>query len=427
MPVAPFRYLFVDMNSFFASVEQQAQPALRGRPIGVVPVKTDATCCIASSYEARAFGVRTGTAVAEARRLCPQVRLVLARPRLYVQCHQRIIKAVESCLHVEQICSIDEVYGRLMRNEQSPRRAVEIGRSIKRAIRDAVGPYVRCSIGIGPNIWLAKVATDLEKPDGLVLLSPDELPERLAGFELTDLPGVARRMSVRLARHGVVTVDQLWALSERELRKVWGSRVLGSIWWSQMHGHALPPRPTQRRTVGHSHVLDPKMRTHQRAYQVMVRMIHKAARRMRRLGYCAGAMELAVRFDDGRRWARDIRLPHAYDTLTLVRHARRVWPARPIGTPKKVSTVLFHLTALRSATRPLFASQRQLNRLADVMDRIALRFGRDAVYSAAMFDARGSAPTRISFTQLPDDTEFDAADVGYIHDAPRGVLSGNVV
>jgi len=413
----PFRCLFVDMNSFFASVEQQADPALRGRAVGVVPVMTDSTCCIAASAEARRFGVRTGTNVAEARRLCPGIRFVVGRHHLYTQVHHRIVEAVESCVHVERIWSIDEMHARLFANEQSPASVERIALGVKRAIARAVGEHVRCSIGVAPNVWLAKIATELDKPDGLVLLSADELPGRLSDLSLRDLPGVGRRMAIRLARAGVTSIDALWAQSEKELQRIWGSRVLGSTWHAQMRGEALPSRPPRRRTVGHSHVLDPAMRTHELAHQVVIRMLHKAARRMRRLGYVAGAMAMSMRFDDGRRWDAQCKLPHVYDTLTMVHHATRLWPRTPPGTPKKVSVVLFDLTARAGASPPLFGSQQRMNQLADAMDAIAKRYGRDAVYSGAMYAALGSAPTRIAFNQVPDGEEFDEADEAFTRDA----------
>lgn len=419
----PFRYLFVDMNSYFASVEQQATPALRGRPVGVVPVMTDSTCCIAASYEAKAFGVRTGTNVAEARRLCPGIQFVVGRHHLYTKVHHRIIKAVESCLHVERVWSIDEMHGRLFSNEQSPAAAQRIAMNVKRTIRDAVGEHVRCSIGIAPNVWLAKIATEMQKPDGLVMLSNDELPGRLSELSLRDLPGIGRRMAIRLAGHGIMNIEQLWSQDEKQLQKIWGSRVLGSTWHAQMRGEALPLRPEHRRTVGHSHVLDPQMRTHELAHQVIIRMLHKAARRMRRLGYVAGAMAMSVRFEDGRRWQTHCKLPHVYDTLTLVHHATQRWPKYPIGTPKKVSVTLFDLTTAQSNGLPLFDLQRRMNTLADAMDRIATRYGRDAVYSGAMYAALGSAPTRIAFDQVPDGEEFDAKDEDYVDDASVDLIT----
>ncbi|HCS55363.1 MAG TPA: DNA polymerase, partial [Planctomycetaceae bacterium] len=100
-------WLFVDMNSYFASVEQQLRPELRGKPVGVIPMMADTTCCIAASYEAKAFGIRTGTRVSDAKILCPEINLVVSRTREYVEYHKRIVKAVESVLPVDQIHSID--------------------------------------------------------------------------------------------------------------------------------------------------------------------------------------------------------------------------------------------------------------------------------------------------------------------------------
>src|SRR4051812_17846161 len=102
-------YLFLDLNSYFASVEQQETPALRGKPVGILPVMTDTTCCIAASYEAKAFGVKTGTLVPEARALCPAIRFVEARQDIYVAYHHRIVDTVEACIPIEHILSIDEM------------------------------------------------------------------------------------------------------------------------------------------------------------------------------------------------------------------------------------------------------------------------------------------------------------------------------
>ena len=106
-------WLFLDLNAYFASVEQQVNPALRGVPVAVVPVMTDTTCCIAASYEAKAFGIKTGTLVREAKALCPSLRLVEARQDLYVDYHHRIVKTVDSCVPVESVLSIDEMICRL--------------------------------------------------------------------------------------------------------------------------------------------------------------------------------------------------------------------------------------------------------------------------------------------------------------------------
>ena len=402
----PLKYLFLDMNSFFASVEQQDNPKLRHKPVGVLPSLVATTCCIAASHEAKAFGVKTGTAVREASRLCPQIQFVEARPKRYVDVHHQIIAAAESCLHIDHVASIDEMYGRLLGEERKPERAAAIAHAVKQAIRQRVGAYVRCSIGLAPNPWLAKVATDLEKPDGLVMILPEQMPEKIAHLKLTDLPGIACGMHVRLQRHGIHSVIQLCRLSKAELSMIWESRVLGDMWWHQLNGRDLPFRPTHRRTVGHSHVLPPKWRTDAGARAVMVRMIHKAAARMRRLDYVASHMTVKLRYLDGSKWKRQAPIGLCADTLTMVRVFAALWPDKPLGTPLQVAVQFDGLIPLHAATLPLFDEPRHLADLAKAMDHIDDRFGRHTIYFGAMFGAQSTVPTRISFTVVPEEVEF---------------------
>jgi len=394
------------MNSYFASVEQQDHPSLRGRPVGVVPVLAQSTCCIAASYEAKAQGVRTGTGVRQARSLCPQIRFALARPKRYVQVHHQILDAAESCLHIDQVPSIDEMYGRLLGEERSPQRAAQIAHAVKAAIRESVGEFVRCSIGLAPNPWLAKVATDLQKPDGLVMILPEQMPEIICTLKLTDLPGIARGISARLSRHGVHSVAQLCSLSKHQLCDIWESDVIGALWWHQLQGHDLPLRRTHRRTVSHSHVLPPKWRTGEGARAVMVKMIHKAAARMRRLDHAAGRLTIKVRFLDAPRWKRRAPLGLSRDTLTILRAFAPLWNQRPPGTPRQVAVELSELTPDHAATLPLFDEPKHLTHLAEIMDRIDDRYGRYTIYFGAMSGAQDTAPTRISFTHVPEDVEF---------------------
>jgi DNA polymerase-4 len=149
-------WLFVDLNSYFASVEQDARPELRGCPIAVVPMMADTTVCIAASYEAKAHGVRTGTTVGDAKRMCPGLVLVEARHELYVEYHHRIVEAVESCLPVTAVLSIDEMACRLMGRERPLLAAMDLGRQVKARIRERVGPMLRSSVGLATNRYLAK-------------------------------------------------------------------------------------------------------------------------------------------------------------------------------------------------------------------------------------------------------------------------------
>jgi DNA polymerase-4 len=292
------RWLYVDFNSYFASVEQQLQPHLRGRPVAVVPVDTDSTCAIAASYEAKAFGVRTGTPVYEAKKICPGIVCVLANHERYVEDHHKILAEMDNHIPVTAVCSIDEVACRLMDNETSPEAITRIAASIKRGLARHVGEYVTCSIGVAPNRYLAKVATDLQKPDGFTVIAGQDLPGKLLDLKLRDLPGIGRNMEKRLAMAGIYDMPTLWSLGPQHMRKVWGS-VWGEKMWYLLRGIELPEEETTKSTIGHSHVMAPELRDPVKAKFVARRLTLKAASRLRRMGYYASCFALSARTEQG--------------------------------------------------------------------------------------------------------------------------------
>ena len=235
-PVAEqVNWLFLDMNSYFASVEQQVQPRLRGKPTAVVTVDADSTVCIAASYEAKAFGVSTGTALGEARKKCPDLNVVVARHEIYVDYHKRIIQAVEqNCLHVSKIISIDEMECRLGGRDKQISNAQELARQVKQAIY-SVGEMLHCSVGLAPNRFLAKIASNLQKPDGLVTLTLSQLPEVLYSLTPRALPGIGHNMEQRLLKQGIQTMEQLWQLDIDQMTRLWGG-VLGTRFWLKLRG-----------------------------------------------------------------------------------------------------------------------------------------------------------------------------------------------
>ena len=155
--------LFIDMNSYFASVEQQDRPELRDRPVAVVAVDAPSTACIAASYEAKALGIRTGTRAVDARLMCRGLKIIVARPERYIEVHHQIRAAVDSCLPIEAVESIDEMWCKLLRHERDPAEAVRIGMRVKRAIADRCGPYLKCSLGLAPNRFFGEGGHRLAK------------------------------------------------------------------------------------------------------------------------------------------------------------------------------------------------------------------------------------------------------------------------
>ena len=405
----PLRILFVDMNAYFASVEQQDNPRLRGKPVGIVPMMARSTCCLAASYEAKAYGIKTGTPVWQALQLCPSLQLVVARHDRYVEVHNQIVRAVGRCLPIHRVMSIDEMACRLIGEERNPETVRRIGGKIKAEIHAEAGEWIRCSIGIAPNGILAKVASDMQKPNGLTIIESEELPDRLYSLPITDFPGIGPRMGKRFHTHGVFTTQQLCELSVKAQTLIWGSRIHGERWYYILRGEEVHEKATHRRTVGHSHVLPPVLRTDAGARGILVKLIHKAAARLRGIGYWCGRMAVSMRYDSGERWEVSGSIPRCQDTLTLLLAFGEWWSERPVfrlGRPLKVSMVLFDLTPAATTTPSLFESDRQLTTLSHVMDKVNRTFGKNAIHFGTMCGSETTAPTRIAFSNIP---EFDPA------------------
>jgi DNA polymerase-4 len=399
----PLRYLFVDMNAYFASVEQHDDPRLRGLPVAVVPVEARTSSCIAVNYLAKKFGVRVGSPVWEAQKLCPGIRCVPAHPERYVEVHKEIVRAVGRCIPVSKVMSIDEMACALMGDEREPAKAEAIARSIKAEMRHSLGEVLTCSIGVGPNVMLAKVAGDLQKPDGLTVIRPDELPERLYSLKITDFPGIGPRMEKRFHRYGVTTTRQLMQLTQPALAVVWGSKVHAERWFHLLRGEDVPDVPTRRRTVGHSHVLPPAQRTPEGSRGVMVRLIHKACARLRSIGYWAGAMAVGVKYADGVKWHTARKLPHCQDTLQWLLAFGDMWDERPadVGPPMQVWMTLTDLVPAAAATPSLIPEEQQATALSHAMDAINRKFGKHAVRFGGISGAEQTAPMRIPFNHIP--------------------------
>jgi DNA polymerase-4 len=412
----PLKYLFLDLNSYFASVEQQEVPHLRGKPVAVVPMMTDATCAIAASYEAKAYGVKTGTKIFEAKQMCPNLICVPARPDVYVDYHARIKEAAGKILPINKVWSVDEFDCILMGREQEIENAIALAHQIKLQIRQDVGPYVRASIGLAPNSFLAKVATDMQKPDGLVVFN--ELPGRLFDLELIDLPGIGINMEARLRRAGVKTVEHLWNISPKHARKIWNS-VQGERFWYWLHGYDIPAQDTQPSMVGHSRVLDPELRSPEKTRLMARRLLTKATYRLRRKGLHAARLSFSTRLLNGIKWHDERCFPPANDVFTFLPYLEDMWSTlseQTLGARfKKVSVILSNLHKTEAVTGELFLTcdpaqhriQQKREQLSRALDHLQNKYHRETVWMGVIPQTlAGHVGTKIAFSRVPDKEEF---------------------
>lgn len=408
-------YLYLDFDSFFAGAEQMLQPHLRERPVGVLPVMSEATCVIAASREAKRFGIKTGTLVREARQLCPKIVFTPARHDEYVKLHHSIIALIEEIVPIKGVRSIDEVACHLLRNEQA--RAVEIAKEIKRKLRAQFGGSLSCSIGLAPNELLAKIGAEMDKPDGLVLILPEHLPHKLLHLSLTDIPGIGHGNAARLKAAGVGTIAELWELAPKQMRAIWGT-VDGERLWAWLHGYEAERPGTARCMFGHSRVLAWDWRNGPRLRICARLLTAKAARRMRRENFAARVLTLQLYCTEGPGFSAD----HAFtiparDDCSILAGLETMLDSALLRLgkrrPKFVHVYLHHLVAEHERPFDLFENgaaerkRRRWEKLADISDSLSLRFRPQILHLGAYAEPPGGyAGGKIAFNRVPQLVDF---------------------
>ena len=400
-------WLVLDLNSFFASCEQQHNPRLRGKPVGIVPMENvDSTCILAASYEAKRFGIKTGTPVYEAKQRCPEITLMKATHGRYTEYHYRVMDAIESCTHIDRVMSIDEVACQMTGSQRKPENAIALAHKIKETIARDVGECLTSSIGIAPNILLAKLASDMMKPNGLVLIRPCDLPDKLLPLELRDFSGVGPGTERRLNMKGIFTVKDLYNCSRRQLRAVWGG-VEGERFYDRIWGMNSNRAETKKSVLGHQHVLEPHLRNHQGAYHVLHHLTIKAAERLRSVGYFCTRLSLDIKMESrsrhvpGAKWALDTNFGQTQDTQFLLKIFETLWKHAPQDRPLRVGVTLSGLVVSSAHQMDLFEKPKPKT-LVSALDELNKKFGRHKVgFGLNPYVLEKVGKDRIAFQSVP--------------------------
>ncbi len=407
----PLNALLVDFNSYFASCEQQMRPELRGRPVGVVPMLADTTCLIAASYEAKKFGVKTLTNVGEAKKKIPDIELVVARHELYIDFHHRAQKAVDEIAPIRQVLSIDEMVCDLPSGFKSHEAAIELSHRLKKHLAASIGECMKVSIGLAPNTFLAKLASDMQKPDGLVILDEQDLPGKILHLPIRALSGIGANMEARLTRHNIKTMADLYAQTPEQLRAVWGG-VGGERFHARLRGAEVNDFDHGMGSISHSHVLAPDLRNREDAYAVLNRLTQKAAMRLRKVDRFTGHMHIKVKFLNSPSWEKDTRFLATQDTLDMLHALDQLWAAFPKKKSLallQVAVTLSDLSEERAQSGHLFGDLEQTHdkkKLNAAIDMLNVRFGKKAAYFGGAHRALDHGKIAIAFNHIPDvDTE----------------------
>lgn len=302
-PMVPRRILHLDMDAFFASVELLRRPDLKGRPV-IIGGRGDptrrgvvATC----TYEARKFGVRSGMPFRIAKRLCPDAVYLPTDFAEYTRWSQVFKQAMQAVSPVFEDRGIDEAY---LDISQLGASSEEIGRSLKaRIVRDT---GMTCSIGIAPNKLLAKIASDLDKPDGLTILSPEDVPTRIWPLDARKIPGIGPKADERLAAMGIRTIGELATAPLERLARQFGTSMAGFMHVAAHGRHDSPvvtvrePKSRSRETTFQGDVSD-----WQEIARTLARLSARVAEDLRLRGYAGRTVGIKLRFADFHTVTRD--------------------------------------------------------------------------------------------------------------------------
>ena len=407
--------LYLDFDGFFASVMQQAYPKLRGHPVGVIPFETSAassTVVIACSKEAKVAGCKNVMRVSEALEKCPNLVLVTQRPDLFRRAHNALLNEIKCEIPIEAVKSIDEVSCKLdKRDIEAP---TELAVRIQSRIENNIGSYITCSIGFAANRLLAKIACKVDKPNGVTLWHPEDMPTPLAARPMSDIPGIGSRMEERLNAAGIFTTLDLWNSQPKQLRNIWRS-VTGERMWYAIRGYDLHAMPTSRGMYGHSRVLPPSYRNLDNATSCSRLLLTKAARRMRREGYYAGLLSLWLGIR-GPSWSGEHVLPIVQDDHACLSGLRVLWRKAQDNLPRQVEIIrvgvtLSNLSSANARQLDLLLSDDSERQRWDIItreiDNLNRKFGKRVVTLGPWTPPPGGyAGGKIAFNRIPSAEDF---------------------
>ncbi|MEI6237678.1 MAG: hypothetical protein WCP03_03715 [Candidatus Saccharibacteria bacterium] len=404
LPLNPARPLImhIDLNSCFAIIEQQANPLYRHKPVAIAAYDSPGGIVIASSYEAKALGVKLGVNVREARLLCPSVIVLTPDARKYREAHKLFKQVLLNYTNEIAPKSIDEFIIDFKGSQalQRGRDMQEVAQEIKLKIKESLGSYVTVNIGIGTNRFWAKTAAGLNKPDGLDVMTADSAVDIYKTMKLTDITGINVRFEARLNVAGIYTPMQFLNTGSDTLKKRVFKSKLGFDWYCRLRGWEVDEVVWGRKSFGHTYALGDKTDDREKLSRLLMKLCEKTGRRLRGHGYAAGGVYLSMVFEGRNYWAKGRKTKsEVYSTQDIFLHAQRLLNQAII--PARVTNLaisVYDLIPTKPHQSSLFEGSRLDNRaIADACDDINDKFGEFVITPAIMMGMHDLILDRVAF------------------------------
>jgi DNA polymerase-4 len=392
------KIMHIDLNSAFASAEQQSRPTLRGRPVGVTNRISKNCCMITVSYEAKAVGVKVGMGLQEARAICPDIFVVESDPPKYHHMYKKIAGIMQSYSPLVEMKSIDE--GIIdFSGTTNKKSLVDIGLEVKTRVKQEMGCYMRVNIGIGPNRFLAKQAAGWHKPDGLDVLDADNVVAYYKTIGLTDITGIASRYQARLNSAGIYTPLQFLGSSSKFLQtRVFGG-IVGDYWYKRLRGFEIDDRPTKLGVVGRQWVLSKPSNDDSFILPCFHYLCETTGKKLRYNSVDARGVLVWARFTTGQGFVlRKMFKSSFYTDKEVYRRALLLFNQRP--KHMKVQTMGITCYQLTPSSRSQLSMFEALNKeqwLTEAVDEINDRYGNFTICSANAMAGKQLVKQKIPF------------------------------
>jgi len=384
------KILHIDMNSYFATLEQQAYPNLRGRPVGVAGKGSgERTVVTAASIEAKKLGVRSGMSSWEAKRLCPDLIIIPASYDRYIFTSKRIFALLERISPTVDVFSIDEAFANLG-PDTSWDQAIKLAKQFKCLVRDYIGNWVTCSIGISYGKTLAKLASELQKPDGLTVIRPEDFGQMATETRIEQLCGIGWGLRPRLNQLGIVTIRELGQAPKALLLKTFGD-FTGT--WLHNIGNGIDQNILrsfrtlpQEKSVGHSYTLPRDIHSLEDAKKTLLLLSERVGVRLRRKGLIGRTISVYVRFHDRGGWGQSAtQQEYIHDGYDIFQAGAKLLDQ--IGSPPPIRLLAITISELVQqvqVSQPLFEQKRRYEDLVESLDTINDRYGEFTVFRGSL-------------------------------------------